>query len=401
MIKVALRGLAGRKLRALLTAIAIVLGVAMISGTYILTDTVNSAFTTLFTESYAGTDAVVTGRGLNISIDGEKPPNPPVEASLLDTVRGVDGVALATGTVLDERNTKILTPEGNRSAQRAHRHSDSGSTRLPRSLSSIRSTSSRVVGPRRPTRSSSMSAPRTTRATRSATRSTSRPSNRSAPSSSSGSRGTAASTASELQLRRLHDPGGAGAPRPGGPVRRDLGRRHRRHERGPARRGHPACPAGRREGRERHGRSRGTGGRGKRVHGNLPLLPACLRRYRSLRRRVRHLQHVLDHRGAAHARVRHTADDRSVATPGPRVGDPRVAHHRPRRVARRPRSRACVGGRHRGALPRARGRASLGRPRLRDADGDRGARRRYRYHVPRGLVPGNPGHARASDRGGT
>ncbi len=112
MIKVALRGLAGRKLRALLTAIAIVLGVAMISGTYILTDTVNSAFTTLFTESYAGTDAVVTGRGLNISIDGEKPPNPPVEASLLDTVRGVDGVALATGTVLDERNTKILTPEG-------------------------------------------------------------------------------------------------------------------------------------------------------------------------------------------------------------------------------------------------------------------------------------------------
>ncbi|MGZ8763255.1 MAG: ABC transporter permease [Acidimicrobiia bacterium] len=112
MIKVALGGLAGRKLRAALTAIAIVLGVAMISGTYILTDTINSAFTTLFTESYAGTDAVVTGRGLEISIDGEKPPSPPVDASVLDTVRGVDGVALATGTVLDERNTKILTPEG-------------------------------------------------------------------------------------------------------------------------------------------------------------------------------------------------------------------------------------------------------------------------------------------------
>ena len=112
MIKVALRGLAGRKLRAVLTAIAIVLGVAMISGTYILTDTIDRAFTTLFTESYAGTDAVVTGKGLDISIDGEKPPNPPIDASLLDTVRGVDGVALATGTVLDERNTKILTPEG-------------------------------------------------------------------------------------------------------------------------------------------------------------------------------------------------------------------------------------------------------------------------------------------------
>src|SRR5665809_6882 len=90
MVSVSLRGLLGRKLRAVLTAIAIVLGVAMISGTYILTDTINRAFTTLFTESYAGTDAVVTGRGLDISIDGESPPRPPVDASLLDTVRGVE-----------------------------------------------------------------------------------------------------------------------------------------------------------------------------------------------------------------------------------------------------------------------------------------------------------------------
>ena len=76
VIKVALRGLAGRKLRAVLTAIAIVLGVAMISGTYILTDTIDRAFTTLFTESYAGTDAVVTGKGLDISIDGEAAAEP-------------------------------------------------------------------------------------------------------------------------------------------------------------------------------------------------------------------------------------------------------------------------------------------------------------------------------------
>ena len=112
MTRVALRGLAGRKLRAVLTAIAIVLGVAMISGTYILTDTINRAFTTLFTESYAGTDAVVTGRGLDLTIDGEEPPNPPVDASVLETVRGVDQVALATGSILDERNTKILNRDG-------------------------------------------------------------------------------------------------------------------------------------------------------------------------------------------------------------------------------------------------------------------------------------------------
>ena len=112
MTKVALRGLAGRKLRAVLTAIAIVLGVAMISGTYILTDTVQRAFNNLLVDSYAGTDAVVTGKGLDISIDGEKPPPPPVDDSLLDVVRGVDGVALATGSILDDRNTKLLTAEG-------------------------------------------------------------------------------------------------------------------------------------------------------------------------------------------------------------------------------------------------------------------------------------------------
>ena len=112
MTKVALRGLAGRKLRAVLTGIAIVLGVAMISGTYVLTDTVQQAFNELLVDSYAGTDAVVTGKGLDISIDGEKPPPPPVDESLLDVVRGVDGVALATGSILDEDSTKVLTPEG-------------------------------------------------------------------------------------------------------------------------------------------------------------------------------------------------------------------------------------------------------------------------------------------------
>lgn len=112
MIKVALRGLAGRKLRAALTGIAIVLGVAMISGTYILTDTIDRAFQTLFTESYSGTDAVVTGKGLDISIDGEKPPPPPVDSSILDDVRSVPEVELATGSVLDDRSAKLLTPEG-------------------------------------------------------------------------------------------------------------------------------------------------------------------------------------------------------------------------------------------------------------------------------------------------
>ena len=62
MIAVALKGLAGRKLRATLTALAIVLGVAMISGTYVLTDTIDKAFNEHLHRVYAGTDAVVTGK---------------------------------------------------------------------------------------------------------------------------------------------------------------------------------------------------------------------------------------------------------------------------------------------------------------------------------------------------
>ena len=71
MIGVSLKGLAGRKLRAFLTALAIVLGVAMMSGAYVLTDTIDEAFNSIFVESYAGTDAVVTGEDAGISFEGE------------------------------------------------------------------------------------------------------------------------------------------------------------------------------------------------------------------------------------------------------------------------------------------------------------------------------------------
>ena len=112
MVKLSLRGLLGRKLRAALTAIAIVLGVAMISGTFVLTDTIDRAFSQIFTESYAGTDAVVTGKGVDISIDGESVAAPPVDEALLDTVRSVPEVELATGSIVDDYGAKILTPDG-------------------------------------------------------------------------------------------------------------------------------------------------------------------------------------------------------------------------------------------------------------------------------------------------
>jgi putative ABC transport system permease protein len=111
MIRVALRGLAGRKFRTVLTAIAIVLGVAMTSGAYVLTDTIDKAFNAIFVESYAGTDAVVSGKGADISFEGEQSQPPPIPEDVLEQVRAIDGVEVATGSVTDEQ-TKLLKPDG-------------------------------------------------------------------------------------------------------------------------------------------------------------------------------------------------------------------------------------------------------------------------------------------------
>ncbi len=112
MIRVALRGLGGRKLRAALTAFAIILGVAMMSGTYVLTDTIDKAFSQIFDESYAGTDVVVSGKGADISLDGTSADAPPIDESLVDEVKAVDGVEAAAGAVADEVNTKIIGSDG-------------------------------------------------------------------------------------------------------------------------------------------------------------------------------------------------------------------------------------------------------------------------------------------------
>jgi putative ABC transport system permease protein len=111
VIKVALRGMAGRKLRAILTAFAIVLGVAMMSGAYVLTDTIDKAFDTIFVESYAGTDVVVTGKEAGISFEGESAQAPPIPEETLDRVRSVDGVEVAAGSLLDFQ-AKLLRPDG-------------------------------------------------------------------------------------------------------------------------------------------------------------------------------------------------------------------------------------------------------------------------------------------------
>ncbi len=116
MIEVALKGLLGRKLRAVLTAISIVLGVAMISGTYVLTDTIKAAFNTVFTQVYKNTDAVITGKSaIGGSADSVTPPSLP--ESLLGRVRGLPGVSVAEGGISDQaklvdRTDKVISRGG-------------------------------------------------------------------------------------------------------------------------------------------------------------------------------------------------------------------------------------------------------------------------------------------------
>jgi putative ABC transport system permease protein len=96
VIRFAFHSFFSRKLRALLTALAIVLGVAMICGTYVLTDSMSNAFGAIYTQIYKNTDAVITGKSA-ISDNSQNAPSFP--DTLLPRVRGLPGVSAAIGGV--------------------------------------------------------------------------------------------------------------------------------------------------------------------------------------------------------------------------------------------------------------------------------------------------------------
>jgi putative ABC transport system permease protein len=104
VLRVALKGLATRRLRAALTAVAIVLGVALVAGTFVLTDSITGAFSSIFSTIYQGTDATVTGRNVidstaNGGAGGNDAGVPPFSQSLLARLQGLPGVKDAVGDV--------------------------------------------------------------------------------------------------------------------------------------------------------------------------------------------------------------------------------------------------------------------------------------------------------------
>jgi putative ABC transport system permease protein len=100
MWRVTIKGLMAKKLRLVLTSIAVVLGVAFMSGTFVLTDTLGSVFDKLFTEATKGVDADVRSkRALDNSQQGGFASRNPVPGTLVAVVDGAPGVRIAHGNV--------------------------------------------------------------------------------------------------------------------------------------------------------------------------------------------------------------------------------------------------------------------------------------------------------------
>jgi putative ABC transport system permease protein len=116
VFRVTLQGLLSHKLRVLLSSLAIALGVAFISGTLVLTDSMNSSLTSGYKDQYNGTSAVVRSPTAFEDTDAldQRGPFP---ASVLNDVRRTAGVDQAEGSVtgwaiITDRNGKAVTREG-------------------------------------------------------------------------------------------------------------------------------------------------------------------------------------------------------------------------------------------------------------------------------------------------
>lgn len=96
MTRLAVKSLWARKVRAFATSLAVILGVAFIAGSYVLTDTIFAAFEEIFTESLHGTAVVITAQN---PVEQESNEVPTIPTSYLSKVKGVPGVKQAAGAI--------------------------------------------------------------------------------------------------------------------------------------------------------------------------------------------------------------------------------------------------------------------------------------------------------------
>ncbi len=107
MLSLTFKNLWARKWRSVMTAVAVIFGIALVAGTYVLTDTTNDAFNDIFVGANENTDVAITAKEQVSQDDGS---NPAFDAGILSRVKAVEGVRLASGDVFSQG--AILDTEG-------------------------------------------------------------------------------------------------------------------------------------------------------------------------------------------------------------------------------------------------------------------------------------------------
>jgi putative ABC transport system permease protein len=108
MRSLTVKGMWAHKLRYTLTGLAIVLGVAFMAGTMVLTDTMQSTFDEVLASANEGTDVIVRSDDVIEGDLGETRSR--VDAGVVDLVAAIDGVAAARGTIAGF--AQLVDPDG-------------------------------------------------------------------------------------------------------------------------------------------------------------------------------------------------------------------------------------------------------------------------------------------------
>lgn len=119
MFRATFKSLLARKVRLILSGLAVVLGVMFVSGAFVLTDTLGRSFDSVFADGFSEIDVNVAAKPkIEVSeLEGEQTAAP-LPAAVVDRVKQVPGVASATGVVNADgarmigSNGKVVTSFG-------------------------------------------------------------------------------------------------------------------------------------------------------------------------------------------------------------------------------------------------------------------------------------------------
>jgi putative ABC transport system permease protein len=118
MFKATLKSLLSRKLRLVLSGLAVVLAVMFVTGAFVLSDTLGRSFDSLFTSAYDYTDIQVTAKAKIESTGQTGAVMDPVDAAAINQAKQVPGVKTARGIVIVDgarvigKNGKVLPTTG-------------------------------------------------------------------------------------------------------------------------------------------------------------------------------------------------------------------------------------------------------------------------------------------------